>query len=350
MNINRNNYELFFIDFYDGNLTDAQKHELDLFLEENSDLKEEFDSFEIISVESDDDAFSQKHELKKKEIVEVSGINEENYEQYFVAFYENDLNEKKKNQLSSFLNSNPQLSKEFDLHGSLIIEPHNFVFVNKGLLKKKIVIGYYWYSAAAVALILLAVSIFLNQNIPVQKLNRLELAQLKSLDFSGVVSKTPSMDIIQVNTKRIVVKLPEPEPYDIELIPLLTSAELKSIVQNPDINLIEPENIYDDLVMANTVEIPKRRSLFAQFFRSNIEQVSEDLGIDNSSKRKSNSKKKDPGFVKFLDGSLMVFNTITGSDAGLVKNYDADGDLKNYRLEGATISVSRNLSSGSSSN
>ena len=46
MNINRNNYELFFIDFYDGNLTDAQKHELDLFLAENPNLKEECDSFD----------------------------------------------------------------------------------------------------------------------------------------------------------------------------------------------------------------------------------------------------------------------------------------------------------------
>lgn len=347
MNINRNNYELFFIDFFDGNLTDAQKHELDLFLAENSDLKEEFDSFEIISVDSDAAAFSQKHELKKKEIVEVSGINEENYEQYFVAFYEDDLNDEEKKLLISFIDSNPRLRKEFDLHGSLIIEPNNVTFVNKDLLKKKITIAYYWYAAAAVALILLTISIFVNQNIPVQKLNRLELSQLKSLDFSGVVSKTPSMNIIQVNTKRFAVQLPEPEPYDLELISLLTSVELKSIVQKPDVNLIEPENYYSDLVMANTDEIPKRRSLFAQFFRSNIEQVSEDLGIDNSSKRKSNSEKKDPGFVKFLDGSLVVFNTITGSDAELVKNYDAAGNLKNYRLEGETLSVSRKLPSSS---
>ena len=350
MKINRNNYELFFIDFYDGNLTDAQKHELDLFLAENSDLKEEFDSYEIISVEPETTAFSQKHKLKKKEIVEVFGINEENYEQYFVAFYENDLIEKEKNQLSSFLGSNPQLKKEFDLHGSLIIEPHNLTFVDKGILKKKIVIGYYWYAAAAVALILLAISIFLNQNIPVQKLNRLELAQLKSMDFSGVVSKTPSLNIIQVNTKRFAVRLPEPEPYKEELITNLASTDLESIAQNPYVYIIEAEKVNNDLAMANTNKKPKRRSLFAQFFRSNIEQVSEDLGIDNPSKRKPNSEKKDPGFVKFLDGSLMVFNTITGSDAGLVKNYDADGDLKNYRLEGSTISVSRNLSSGSSSN
>ncbi len=347
MKINRNNYELFFIDFFDGNLTDAQKHELDLFLAENPDLKEEFDSFEIISIDSDDAAFSQKHELKKKEIVEVSGINEENYEQYFVAFYENDLNDEEKKLLLSFIDLNLQLRKEFDLHGSLIIEPNNVTFVNKDLLKKKITIAYYWYAAAAVALIFLTISIFVNQNIPVQKLNRTELAQLKSLVFSGTVSKTPSINIIQINTKRLAVRLPEPESYDLELIPLLTSVELKSIVQKPDINLIEPENYYSDLVMPNTDEIPKRRSLFAQFFRSNIEQVSEDLGINNSSKRKSNSEKKDPGFVKFLDGSLMVFNTITGSDAELVKNYDEKGNLTNYRLEGETLSVSRKLPSSS---
>ena len=350
MNINRNNYELFFIDFYDGNLTDAQKHELDLFLAENPDLKQEFDSFEIITVASVDAKYSQKQELKKKEIVEVSAINEVNYEQYFIAFFENDLDEKEKSQLSSFLGSNPQLQKEFDLHGSLIIEPNNLVFANKSLLKKKTTIAYYWYAAAAVALVFLAISIFVNQNARIQKMDRLELAQLKSLEFSSVVSKTPSMNIIQVNTIRLAVRLPEPEPYDLELISLLTSVELENIAQKPNIYLNEPENYYSDLAMAETDEKPKRRSLFAQFFRSNIKQVSEDLGIDNSSKKKPNSEKKDPGFVKFLDGSLMVFNTITGSDAGYEKNYDKNGNLTNYRLGGETIGVSRNLTPGSSSN
>jgi len=120
-------------------------------------------------------------------------------------------------------------------------------------------------------------------------MDRPELAQLKSLDFSGVVSKTTSMSIIRVNTKRLAVRLPKPKPNDLELISLLISVELENIAQKPDIYLNEPENYYSDVAMAEIDEKPKRRSLFAQFFRSNIKQVSEDLGIDNSSKKKPNS-------------------------------------------------------------
>ena len=73
MNINRNNYELFFIDFYDGNLTDAQKHELDLFLEENSDLKEELFNLrfqhEIGQLEN-----PQRMKLTKREIARLKTI------------------------------------------------------------------------------------------------------------------------------------------------------------------------------------------------------------------------------------------------------------------------------------
>ena len=39
MKINRNNYEVFFIDFYDGKLTDMQQLEMELFLESHPDLK-----------------------------------------------------------------------------------------------------------------------------------------------------------------------------------------------------------------------------------------------------------------------------------------------------------------------
>ena len=43
MQIDRSNYEIWLIDWLDGNLNDIQAEELQLFLAENPDLKEEFD-------------------------------------------------------------------------------------------------------------------------------------------------------------------------------------------------------------------------------------------------------------------------------------------------------------------
>ena len=85
-------------------------------------------------------------------------------------------------------------------------------------------------------------------------------------------------------------------------------------------------------------------------FRKNLSKVKDEFGIERSQKKKNKKdrNKKEPGFVRFLDGSLMVFNTITGSETELVKNYDRNGNLKNYRLEGQSITVSRKIPAGGS--
>ncbi|PLW96897.1 MAG: hypothetical protein C0591_07870, partial [Marinilabiliales bacterium] len=166
MKINRNNYEIFFIDFYDGKLTNAQKLELDLFLEDHPILKLEFEEFENIKLDTSEITFSSKQTLKKPEIVAFNGIDEENYEETFIAFYENDLQADEKASLLSFLKANPHVEKEFQSHASLLLKKEDIVFEDKDSLKKKTYIGYYWYGAAAAILIFLALGFFLIQNRP----------------------------------------------------------------------------------------------------------------------------------------------------------------------------------------
>ncbi|KXK46137.1 MAG: hypothetical protein UZ10_BCD003001461 [Bacteroidetes bacterium OLB10] len=64
--INRENYEIWFIDYFDGKLSPEQTAELLLFLEENGDLKLEFDSFSNITLPEQDVKFENKMSLKKK--------------------------------------------------------------------------------------------------------------------------------------------------------------------------------------------------------------------------------------------------------------------------------------------
>jgi len=48
--------------------------------------------------------------------------------------------------------------------------------------------------------------------------------------------------------------------------------------------------------------------------------------------------------VRILDRSLMVFNTVTGSDKKLEKTFDEKGNLKEYRFEGQIISWNKKIS------
>jgi tellurite resistance protein len=350
MKINRNNYEIFFIDFYDGKLTDVQQLEMELFLESHPDLKIEFDEFENITVDAAKISFSQKRTLKKPEIVAVNGIDEENYEEAFIAFYENDLQADEKASLFSFLKANPYLEKEFQSHASLLLEKEDIVFEDKESLKKRAYVGYYWYGAAAVLLIFLALSFFLIQNRPAPSPVRYEIANIEPAAISNSINSNRSNQLIVRSWNDQVLQLPQPESFGEEKIHMLASVkpDIKLLQQNVPAYLIE-WNFADETILLVQMEEPKKRGFLAQFFRKNVADVTESLGIENTLADQSVKKKKDPGFVKFLDGSLTVFNTITGSDAELVKNYDNEGNLRNYSLEGQSFVVNRKLPAGKSS-
>jgi hypothetical protein len=341
--INRNNYEVFFIDYYDDKLTTAQQLELELFLESNPDLKAEFEEFENIMIRPSGIAYISKSKLKKPEVVEVAGISEASYEEYFIAWYENDLNPSEKASLLQFLESNPQLEKEFQLHKTLQVPQQHIVFENKGQLKKRSLIAYYWSAAAAALLILLSIGYFLLQNQNAQQIQRFEIASMEKANISLVINTKPTSQLVLQQKDELFIDIPAPESYQMESINAIASVNLDdvSLQQHLPVFILEKELQHETMLVA-TAEQPKRRGLLAQFFKKNVEEFTADLSI-NTTPESEPVKKKDPGFVKFLDGSLAVFNTLTGSDTELVKSYDNEGNLSNYSLVGQTLLVNRNL-------
>ncbi len=143
MKINRNNYEEFILDYYDGSLNPNQVSELFLFLKENPDIKEEFDSFENLSIVFDENiVFENKESLKKKDIIPIGTIDSSNYENYFVAELENDLTEKEANDVHEFLKLNPHLAETYHLLKLTKLKPDtSIVFENKEHIKKKEIIS-----------------------------------------------------------------------------------------------------------------------------------------------------------------------------------------------------------------
>ena len=125
MKINRHNFELFFLDYYDHQLSPSDAEMLFEFLKSNPDLKEEFDRFEMISIENSSSmaVFPLKEQLKRPEIINVGEIDESNYQEYFISWHEGDLLPEKQIEVLSFINSNPQLDEEFELFGKIKLQP-----------------------------------------------------------------------------------------------------------------------------------------------------------------------------------------------------------------------------------
>lgn len=157
MNINRNNYEEYFLLYADNELTTAEKKMVEIFVKENPDLKEEFCMLKLtISSPDEDVKLSDKSFLMKKE---PSLINEKNHEEIFVLYHDNELTEKEKQETVTFVARQPDLMGEFELIGKARLIPDPLVvYRNKKELYRKeksgnVVPLFVWRSFAAAVFI-----------------------------------------------------------------------------------------------------------------------------------------------------------------------------------------------------
>ncbi len=131
MIINKNNYEAFFLDYHEGNLSPQQVADLLLFVEQHPELKEEFESFENVTLDDlSNVAFEGKSSLKKE-------ITLENKEEYFIRYVENTLTPAESTLLKSFIKQHPQFLPELELFKKTkVFADASVVFENKESLKR----------------------------------------------------------------------------------------------------------------------------------------------------------------------------------------------------------------------
>lgn len=130
MKINRDNYVVFFLDFFEGALPDADRKELMRFLDLHPDLKAEFDDFEMVCLKDDGHVqFPDKASLKKKEVPF-------DYETMFAAYVEGDLNAEDARTVEELAASDPRYERELSLMKRTKLEPAVEVFPDKRSLKR----------------------------------------------------------------------------------------------------------------------------------------------------------------------------------------------------------------------
>ncbi|HOP03238.1 MAG TPA: hypothetical protein PL017_01015 [Tenuifilaceae bacterium] len=108
--ITRENYEVFIIDYLDGNLNPGLAEELHRFLQLNPDLAEEFEGLSSVSLTPKNIEFEGKELLKKKSFSRHGIESETTY--LLIAEHEGDISEEEKFQLSKLLNENPSLQND----------------------------------------------------------------------------------------------------------------------------------------------------------------------------------------------------------------------------------------------
>lgn len=177
--INRSNYEIYFVDYADGNLSPQQVADLFLFLEKNPDLKAAFESFENIQLIPEHISFAEKDLLKKNK------ITAENFNEYAVAYVENALSTEDKKAYLNFIQTNAAFKKEHNLFAKTkLIADAAIVYKNKQALKRNagkiISLSFIRYAAAACVLIV-AGFYFLNR----EEISRQQAANKPATNANG---------------------------------------------------------------------------------------------------------------------------------------------------------------------
>ena len=128
MPIDRSNYEIWIIDWLDGNLNSYQIEQVKVFLDHNPDLKEEVN--ELIGEEIIPPAisFPNKESLKKS----PEEMTPSQFEYLCAAYLENDLSVSQQAELREIINIYPEKKKTFDLIQKTILSPGGTTFTGIG--------------------------------------------------------------------------------------------------------------------------------------------------------------------------------------------------------------------------
>lgn len=157
MNINRLNYENYFLLYVDGELSAAEMQAVESFAAENEDLADELDK--ILQTKLPED-FGDTFENKSILLRTVSKqINEINCEEKFLLFVDNELSAEEKNETLDFVTANPQFQaaflaiKQTQLPLETICFPDKDALYRKETDRKPVILMQWWKLAVAAALI-----------------------------------------------------------------------------------------------------------------------------------------------------------------------------------------------------
>ncbi|MFC2103826.1 hypothetical protein ACFLS4_00550 [Bacteroidota bacterium] len=340
IDINRNNYEEYFVDFLEGKLSPSDESLLMLFLNQNPDLKEELELYQEEPVLIGMDTFNNKTELKKQNI--LSALTSDNFDEICIACIENDLSEKDAIEFEKFIKENSERKKEVELYKlTKVIADNSIVFQSKHKLKRttnKFVLrrNYTIISAAASIIIMIALYLFapkqnkINRELPVAELSKKNITD-KKLERSNIENRNVNNVTIKESEKSIINNKSENN---------IALTEQKQEVKSMDEEFGKREKTH--LAYLNPIEVKlpiKNNTTRIQLVYKNIIAVEKEHSIDKnglsfkaflaSTFNKRVLKTEDKTNIELFDiahASIEGINKLTGSNMSLERLYDENGD------------------------
>jgi len=162
MNINRHNYEEYFILYMDNELGSEDRRLVEAFVLHHPDLKEELDQLLHYKLLPDTEIFFPG----KEELIKINGetpITLSNCEEWLVLYSDNELNEEQRKEVEKFVVNNPSAQGELALLQRTKLQPEQIFFADKESLyrrseKVKAFPARWWRAIAAVLILALGLT------------------------------------------------------------------------------------------------------------------------------------------------------------------------------------------------
>ncbi|MBN1339764.1 MAG: hypothetical protein JXA03_10600 [Bacteroidales bacterium] len=351
MAINRNNYEAYFYDYWDEALDPGREKSVLEFLNANPDLQDEFLLTRSLFLEAGQTTYPHKNSLKKEEIRPHGGIDENNYENFFISYWEGNLTEGERATVFAFTGINPFLKKEFEAFRYTFLQPETTTgFPFKNDLKRNPDVKTIWLfriipAAAAVAL-LAGVYLLLSDNAEQnsKRFDSVVIGRLEPLYYSPSVETLPVSLRNQGKSKLITLgteenNLDTPIQYPVEeVITALETFRAKEILFDIDplqYPAIHPQKSFSgNFQMFDTGRNAEERTVAGIFIRGFASKLKTLVPVKGRGAEKS-----------FLELTVDGYNLIADRDVSVDKEMDENGQVTSMNLETRFFSYNRSISS-----
>ena len=351
MNINRNNYEAYFLDYVEGRLSPEQQEVLHRFLKSNPDLEDEFDKLQTFRAHGlipEPLDFPGKEMLKKRFPSESDAVTKGNFDMYCIAYLENDLSEKQRGLFDKYMAKHPETESQFAVYKTTYLKQETILFPGKEQLKhsRKVIFDRRILVPLAAAA---AVAVFIIISVPEPEM-QVEIASVtvveenKEAEHKVDSQKKPAAETAKGNVSVIrssAVPVPvstyknrDQEKREEENREIEEATNDKGSRQVLAMNFqhrlpADPLTDYDRLTFETIPPISVNRSSFSIF----------ELARYRAQRAAEVIEEEDALLWSLASTGLKGLNRISGPETALLATRDEDGTISGFRFRSRFLNV-----------
>ena len=345
MRPDRSNYEIWFTDWLDGNLSEKQAAELKVFLKENPDLEEELNGLALVFLSPPHSIFGGKKELEQS----PESLSESQFEHLCIASLENDLSPGQKAELDEITGRDETKRKSYELIQKLKLKPLTGSFARKSSVKKLTIsqkifrLSVIGLSAAATIALLISLFLLLPENsgretpqivqniisdtLVIESRQAFTYKQEKPVIDTRNTKAPVRKSILEIPAAEVIVPLAETPDQE-----MTDSASLFQRAESPGmLKIAVPENIFAAYMPESNSVLPFDPGYVPPLieYRSNVQLFLARLFHEKIMKNPNAGTRPVESF-EIAQAGITGLNKLFGWEIALNKNTDTNGEIRSY--------------------